>query len=122
MITVSADLRNPPSSEPAWVTNGSYCTVRASVINIPTWDAAALGSQEQAVGRFKVSGASLDLTDDPTQTNLPPAFATNPADDAVPIAAHIRKANPRGPGDNQRRIFRRGYPLITTASPASNAA
>jgi deferrochelatase/peroxidase EfeB len=41
--------------------------VRASTTDTARWDRETLGTQEQTVGRFKVSGAGLDLADDPTQ-------------------------------------------------------
>lgn len=42
-----------------------------------------------------------------------PAFTANPADTAVLPTSHIRRANPRAQAtDADRRIFRRGYPLI----------
>lgn len=71
--------------------------------------------QEQIIGRFKVSGASLDLADDPTQLDQPPTFATNPTDTRVALQAHVRKTNPRSAEDAPRRIFRRGYSLIDAA-------
>ncbi|UUY01581.1 Dyp-type peroxidase [Svornostia abyssi] len=106
------DLRDRPTREPGWTKNGSYCVVRASTIDTARWDRETLGAQERAIGRFKVSGASLDLTDDPAQLDQPPAFATNPGDTRVPLGAHVRKTNPRAAEDLPRRIFRRGYPLI----------
>jgi deferrochelatase/peroxidase EfeB len=106
------DLRDRPGHEPDWCKNGSYCVVRASVIDLARWDREALGTQEHVIGRFKVSGASLDLADQDDQLDEPPAFAANPADVRVPINAHVRKANPRTADDAPRRIFRRGYPLI----------
>jgi deferrochelatase/peroxidase EfeB len=106
------DLRPPPSSEPAWTKFGSYMVVRSTVVNFDSWDTETLGTQEQSVGRFKFSRSFLDLADDPADLNSPPAFAANPQNVAVPLTAHVRKANPRGPSDDQRRIFRRGYPLI----------
>jgi deferrochelatase/peroxidase EfeB len=110
--TFPADLRPPPASEPDWTKHGTYCTVRASVIDTGRWDRESLETQESTVGRFKFSGASLDLTDDPHQLDDEPAFASNPADERVAVHAHVRKANPRTAQDLPRRIFRRGYPLI----------
>jgi deferrochelatase/peroxidase EfeB len=106
------DLRSPPGSEPAWTKGGSYMVVRSTVVNFDTWDTATLDTQEKTVGQFKYSGAFLDLADDPGQLGTPPAFGANPQSNVVPISAHVRKANPRGPNDDQRRIFRRGYPLV----------
>lgn len=107
-----ADLRAAPSSEPEWTKQGTYCTVRASAIDTERWDRESLETQEATVGRFKVSGASRDLDDDPRQVDAEPAFASNPADERVAVHAHVRKTNPRTAQDLPRRIFRRGYPLI----------
>ncbi|HWG08492.1 MAG TPA: Dyp-type peroxidase [Solirubrobacteraceae bacterium] len=106
------DLRPPPGHEPEWATNGSYCVVRASTLDLARWDRETLGIQERTIGRFKYSGASLDLADDVAELHAEPDFAANPSDERVALDAHVRKVNPRGPGDAQRRIFRRGYPLI----------
>jgi len=108
-----SDLRPPPDHEPEWTAGGTYMVVRASTIDIPGWDVDALGDQEKTIGRFKYSGASLDLADDPSKTLDPPAFAADASNQAVPLIAHIRKANPRGPDDADRRIFRRGYPMFS---------
>lgn len=106
------DLRQPPTREPDWTTNGSYAVVRASVVGTSTWDGHPLGEQEHTVGRWKVSGSALDHPDDPTQPPAEPDFAADPSGTVTPLTAHIRKANPRGPDDASRRIFRRGYPLV----------
>jgi deferrochelatase/peroxidase EfeB len=87
-------LRDRARHEPDWTKRGTYCVVRASSIDLARWDRESLGIQEHVIGRLKVSGASLDLTDDPSQLDQLPAFATNPTDDRVPINAHVRKANP----------------------------
>jgi deferrochelatase/peroxidase EfeB len=110
------DLRTPPGPEAAWASDGTYAVVRASVIDFTRWDATALGDQEHSIGRFKYSGQPLTASDDPTQPLTDPNFGGDPTGAAAPFAAHIRKANPRGPGDDTRRIFRRGYPLLI-ASP-----
>ncbi len=108
-----ADLRPVPISEPEWTKGGTYMAVRVSVNNVTAWDDLPLGEQEQAIGRFKWSGASLDLADDPAHLDNPPAFAANQGDTRVALAAHTRKANPRREAaDQARRIFRRGYALI----------
>ena len=106
------DLRPPCGPEPAWATNGTYAVLRASVINFGGWDAATLGTQEQMIGRFKFSGQPLSAADDPTQPIVDPSFSSDPTGSITPLSSHIRKANPRGPGDDLRRFFRRGYPLI----------
>jgi deferrochelatase/peroxidase EfeB len=112
--TFPGDLRTPPPSEPAWTEGGTYMVVRSSVIDTTRWDDEPLGEQERFIGRFKFSGASLDLADDPARVDEEPAFTGNQGDLRVALAAHVRKANPRRPEDLPRRVFRRGYPLVTT--------
>jgi deferrochelatase/peroxidase EfeB len=107
-----SDLRDRPAREPDWTENGSYCVVRASTLDLARWDRETLGTQQHVIGRFKVSGASLDIADESDRLDQPPAFQANPGDTRVPINAHVRKANPRATDDLARRIFRRGYPLI----------
>lgn len=105
------DLRKPPSQEPPWTIKGSYLVARVSVTPLASWDAQTLCSQQQAVGRYKQSGASLDLAAD-SDAAAQPAFASDQSNLSVALNAHIRKANPRRNADDaQRRIFRRGYPL-----------
>jgi deferrochelatase/peroxidase EfeB len=106
-----ADLREPPEAEPPWTRDGSYLVVRSSLIDLDRWDALALGEQEHAVGRFKLSGSGLQAANDPLQPPVEPVFAD--VDGSVtPLNAHSRKANPRRSEDEPRRIFRRGYPLL----------
>jgi deferrochelatase/peroxidase EfeB len=90
--------------------NGTYMAVRISTFPSSAWDRLTQNVQETAVGRFKVSGASLDLKDKSEFLETDPKFASDQTSTAVPVTAHIRKANPRGPDDAKRRIFRRGYP------------
>jgi Dyp-type peroxidase family len=109
------DLSPPPATEPAWTEHGTYMTVRVSSFPAAGWDARPQAEQEQTIGRYKRSGTSLDLgADDPSLLEAPPHFAEDPTDKRDAVTAHIRKANPRGQGttDEQRRFFRRGYPLI----------
>jgi deferrochelatase/peroxidase EfeB len=108
------DLNPVPTEEPAWTEHGTYMVVRTSTFDSRSWDKQSQNEQEQAVGRFKVSGSSLDLQDVDGNLDKPPLFASEPADTRVPVKSHIRKANPRGreEADEQRRFFRRGYPLI----------
>lgn len=106
------DLRTPPTREPAWTREGAYLAVRVSVVDMGRWDRAPLGEQERTVGRFKVSGASVDLVDDPAQLQAEPAYAANQGDLRVALNSHLRKVGPRGLGDADRRVFRRGYPLV----------
>lgn len=111
-----ADLHLPPSREPDWTAGGTYMVVRGSIIDTTTWDAAALGVQEHVIGRWKYSGNALDQPDDNATPIADPNFAADPAGQTTPVTAHVRKVNPRGPEDADRRIFRRGYPIVTAAT------
>jgi deferrochelatase/peroxidase EfeB len=108
-----SDLRPPPTGEPAWTRHGSYMVVRGSLVDMAPWDQRAIGDQEHTIGRFKVSGDALDGSDDPDLPIAEPSFGADPQGATTPLDAHIRKANPRGPQDAARRIFRRGYPVIS---------
>jgi deferrochelatase/peroxidase EfeB len=107
-------LRPPPRREPPWAREGTYMVVRTSAQDIQAWDRTSYGEQERIIGRFKVSGASLDLSDDPALIETPPAYDHDQSILTVPLNSHVRKANPRRPEDLPRRLFRRGYPLIET--------
>lgn len=111
------DLRQPPGQEPTWAKDGTYAVVRASTLDFSRWDPTNLGDQEHTIGRFKGSGQPLSAADDSTQPIAEPEFANDPEGNTTPLNAHIRKANPRGPEDQARRIFRRGYPLVIAAPP-----
>lgn len=109
------DLRDRPAVEPDWTKDGTYMVVRGSLQNITPWDDLTLGEQEQIIGRFKYSGAFLDLEDQPNLVMKPPAFETDQTNVTVPHNSHVRKVNPRQPEDASRRIFRRGYPLVVAS-------
>jgi deferrochelatase/peroxidase EfeB len=114
--TYPDDLAPVPTREPAWTRGGSYMTVRVSVFDTASWDEFSQDEQERAVGRFKVSGASLDLRDDPALLDTPPAYADDQHNLTVPLTAHARKANPRrSPQDELRRLYRHGFPIIGPA-------
>ncbi len=109
------DLQEPPApgSEPAWTEDGTYMVVRASIVDMLVWDPVTVDEQERSIGRRKVTGNPLATNpDDPTSPIPEPEFASDPDGAVTPLDAHVRKSNPRGPGDDLRRIFRRGYPLI----------
>jgi deferrochelatase/peroxidase EfeB len=110
------DLRQPPAQpEPAWARDGSYLVVRASLLDTSKWDRESLQQQQQEVGRWKYSGASLDNPNEPAHRRDEPQFVTAPTSVVVPLTSHIRRANPRSQvTDALRRIFRRGYPLMLT--------
>lgn len=112
-----SDLAPVPTREPEWTKNGTYMTVRVSTFDTRPWDKQAQNAQEAAVGRFKYSGASLDLEDSPSHLNDPPAFAADQGNVTVALNSHVRKSHPhRSPEDDARRIFRRGYPIIAAGN------
>jgi Dyp-type peroxidase family len=110
------DLAPVPSREPAWTEHGTYMTVRVSTFDTRPWDGQTENAQESAIGRFKYSGASLDLEDRSSRLNDPPAFASDQSNLSVALDSHARKSHPRrSPEDDSRRVFRRGYPVIGAA-------
>ncbi len=117
-VAFPADLRPAPAAEPEWTKDGTYMVVRGSLQDIGPWDDLTLGDQELITGRFKYSGAFLDLADDPHLVMDPPAFEANQGLETVPVTSHVRKVNPRRPEDADRRIFRRGYPLVMAIGPS----
>ena len=82
-------------------------------MRIEAWDRAALGEQEQVVGRQKVTGAPLGAT---AEHDPVPLDARN-ADGSPTIAAdaHIRLAAAATNGGE--RILRRGYSFTDSIDP-----
>jgi deferrochelatase/peroxidase EfeB len=85
------------SDEPAWLRGGSYLVARRIRMLIEVWDRAALGDQEQTIGRTKVIGAPLGGTDE-FQTLKPKT---------LPVDSHVRLAHPEI--NDGTKILRRGY-------------
>jgi deferrochelatase/peroxidase EfeB len=85
------------ADEPAWLRGGSYLVARRIRMLIEVWDRAALGDQEQTIGRTKVIGAPLGGTDE-FQTLKPKT---------LPVDSHVRLAHPEINGGT--KILRRGY-------------
>ena len=85
------------ADEPAWLRGGSYLVARRIRMLIEVWDRAALGDQEQTIGRTKVIGAPLGGTDE-FQTLKPKT---------LPVDSHVRLAHPDTNGG--AKILRRGY-------------
>lgn len=92
--------------EPSWAVGGTYVAVRIIRILVEFWATAALVRQEQIFGRHRESGAPLGQQ---TETEEP-AFERDQSDVGVPLASHIRRANPRTPGS--ARILRQGFSYL----------
>jgi len=110
--TTFPPLRVPPSAEDQRNDGGSYLAVQVNFLKTVAFDHTALGDQERVIGRYKRSGVSLDLAEAAHQPTDYPDFVANPTNPVVPFNSHVRKANPRRMGDSERRILRRGYPLV----------
>jgi deferrochelatase/peroxidase EfeB len=93
------------AGEPAWTAGGSYLVVRLIRMFLEFWDRVDVGEQENIFGRRKVSGFPLDADG----IYATPDFAADPTGDVVPLAAHIRLANPRTPQTASSRILRRAW-------------
>ncbi len=92
---------------PSWMKGGSYMVVRRILIKLAEWDAATLEQQQDAVGRFKLSGAPLTGHHERDPINL---TAQHRGTLVIPYNAHIRLASP---SYNQgERILRRGYSFV----------
>jgi deferrochelatase/peroxidase EfeB len=85
------------ANEPAWLRGGSYLVARRIRMLIEVWDRAALGDQEQTIGRTKVIGAPLGGTDE-FQTLKPKT---------LPVDSHVRLAHPDT--NDGTKLLRRGY-------------
>ena len=77
-----------------------YLAARLIRLKIERWDRLSRTAQEDSIGRQKITGAPQEGGSEQDTPTLGPE--TRPD-------AHIRLANPRKPGDDEKRFLRRSF-------------
>jgi deferrochelatase/peroxidase EfeB len=107
---------NTPES-PAWMRGGSYLVVRKIEMQMTAWDQSSLEQQQDAIGRYKVSGAPIG---EKREHRTPDLHARRDGHYVIPADAHIRLASPSNNGGE--RILRRGYSYVEGLAEGSPGA
>jgi Dyp-type peroxidase family len=107
---------NPELSpeEPSWAAGGSYLAYIKIAQNLEAMAGRNEEEQDAVIGRRKTDGSRLDL---PVGTPVTAEGAFEGS--GCPVAAHVRKAGPRGVLHDETKIFRRGVPYLTLKEDGS---
>jgi deferrochelatase/peroxidase EfeB len=95
----------PATADQPWAAGGSYQVIRVIRMLVEFWDRVSISEQEKMFGRRRDSGAPLDGSH---EDDLPD-YAADPVGNAIPLTAHMRRANPRTPDTAGSRLHRRPY-------------
>lgn len=106
--TVWADAKSP-----GWMQDGSYLVYRRIRITLEHWDRLSLGSQEQVVGRSKVSGAPLGASNEFDALDLDAKKSDGTP--SIPVNAHVRLAAPQS--NANAVILRRAFSYNNGTTP-----
>lgn len=104
--------------EPPWTVGGSYLAYLKVRQDLDAMAAKSEAEQEATIGRRKTDGSRLDLAPG-THVSEEGPFTD---ETTCPVAAHIRKAGPRGALHDETRIFRRGVPYLNLNDDGSKDA
>lgn len=96
-----------------WMRGGTYLVARRVRTYLEAWARTSLADQQDAIGRYKVSGAPLGGT---AQYDRPDLSAVgSDGQPVIPVDAHIRQAAPANNGGEQ--ILRRSYNFADGLDP-----
>lgn len=104
------------SGQPEWAVGGTFIVVRLIRMLVEFWDRVSVNEQDTMIGRRRDSGAPLDGA---VETDTP-RYAKDPNGAVIPLAAHIRLANPRTPASDKMRFLRRGYNYVLGPDQTGN--
>jgi deferrochelatase/peroxidase EfeB len=100
-------------SDRRWMHGGTYLVARRVRTFLEAWSRTSLEDQEDAIGRYKVSGAPLGGSNQFDQPNF--AAIGSDGQTVIPEHAHIRQAAPASNGGQQ--ILRRSYSFADGIDP-----